>query len=156
MGRFINADALVTTGQGLLGNNMFVYCLNNPVSNLDPSGNIALIDDLAVLSLVVVIIVPMISLIMMPPPPIVETITSGINRSYDTIVDTIALGANILSAKTKGKERVKDTGLANESDEEVQKKAHDRSLPKSEQRRYQTEEKARGLRNRKKRVELYK
>ena len=38
IGRFINADALVATGQGLLGNNMFAYCLNNPVNANDPSG----------------------------------------------------------------------------------------------------------------------
>ena len=31
VGRFINADALVSTGQGILGNNMFAYCGNNPV-----------------------------------------------------------------------------------------------------------------------------
>ena len=29
----------MTTGQGLLGNNMFAYCLNNPVVLVDPSGN---------------------------------------------------------------------------------------------------------------------
>ena len=39
MGRFLNADALVSTGQGTLGNNMFAYCLNNPVVLVDPSGN---------------------------------------------------------------------------------------------------------------------
>ena len=39
VGRFINADGLVTTGQGLLGNNMFVYCGNNPVSRIDSTGN---------------------------------------------------------------------------------------------------------------------
>ncbi len=39
MGRFINADAFVSTGQGLLGNNMFAYCLNNPVNMLDTTGN---------------------------------------------------------------------------------------------------------------------
>jgi hypothetical protein len=38
MGRFINADALVSTGQGLLGHNMFAYCGNNPVVRADPSG----------------------------------------------------------------------------------------------------------------------
>jgi len=38
IGRFINADALVTTGQGLLGNNMFAYCGNNPVIFLDDQG----------------------------------------------------------------------------------------------------------------------
>ena len=38
-GRFINADALTSTGQGLLGNNMFAYCLNNPVRYADASGS---------------------------------------------------------------------------------------------------------------------
>lgn len=38
MGRFINADAFASTGQGLLGNNMFAYCLNNPVSRKDNYG----------------------------------------------------------------------------------------------------------------------
>ena len=38
IGRFINADAFVSTGQGLLGNNMFAYCLNNPINLVDPSG----------------------------------------------------------------------------------------------------------------------
>ena len=38
LGRFINADAFVSTGQGLLGNNMFAYCLNNPVLFSDANG----------------------------------------------------------------------------------------------------------------------
>ena len=38
LGRFINADAFTTTGQGLLGNNMFAYCGNNPVNCTDPTG----------------------------------------------------------------------------------------------------------------------
>ena len=38
MGRFLNADALVSTGQGVLGNNMFAYCCNNPVKYIDPNG----------------------------------------------------------------------------------------------------------------------
>jgi RHS repeat-associated protein len=37
-GRFLNADAYISTGQGLLGNNMFAYCLNNPVNSCDPCG----------------------------------------------------------------------------------------------------------------------
>ena len=40
MGRFINADAFASTGQGILGNNMFAYCNNNPVINHDPTGNL--------------------------------------------------------------------------------------------------------------------
>jgi len=42
MGRFISADGLVSTGQGLLGNNMFTYCLNNPVNSVDSSGEVAI------------------------------------------------------------------------------------------------------------------
>lgn len=34
-GRFINADGLVSTGQGMLGNNMFSYCRNNPIVRVD-------------------------------------------------------------------------------------------------------------------------
>jgi len=40
-GRFLNADTLVSTGQGNLGNNMFAYCLNNPVAYQDSAGTIA-------------------------------------------------------------------------------------------------------------------
>ena len=38
IGRFINADGYVTTGQGVLSYNMFAYCSNSPVMYSDPSG----------------------------------------------------------------------------------------------------------------------
>ena len=38
VGRFINADGYVSTGQGLIGNNMFAYCNNNPVMYVDYVG----------------------------------------------------------------------------------------------------------------------
>jgi len=38
IGRFINGDGYVSTGQGVLGNNMFAYCGNNPVNRADPTG----------------------------------------------------------------------------------------------------------------------
>ncbi|MBO4537841.1 MAG: hypothetical protein J5694_03130 [Erysipelotrichaceae bacterium] len=37
-GRFINADAFVSTGQGVLGSNMFAYCIDNPVNLADFDG----------------------------------------------------------------------------------------------------------------------
>ena len=38
VGRFINADSTVSTGQGLIGTNMFAYCGNNPICRYDPTG----------------------------------------------------------------------------------------------------------------------
>ena len=37
-GRFISADRYVSTGQGLVGHNMYAYCGNDPVNRLDPQG----------------------------------------------------------------------------------------------------------------------
>jgi len=36
--RFISADVYMSTGQGVLGGNMFAYCLNNPVNMFDTLG----------------------------------------------------------------------------------------------------------------------
>lgn len=40
IGRFINVDGYVSTGQGILGTNMFAYCGNNPITRADPSGQL--------------------------------------------------------------------------------------------------------------------
>ena len=52
-GRFLNADEFVATGQGLLGNNMFTYCLNNPVMYRDQTGT--LVTETVVFSLIITI-----------------------------------------------------------------------------------------------------
>ena len=36
--RFVNADSYSSTGQGLIGHNMFAYCNNNPIMLLDVNG----------------------------------------------------------------------------------------------------------------------
>ena len=38
LGRFLNADSYASTGQGVLGNNMFAYCGNKPVICSDHTG----------------------------------------------------------------------------------------------------------------------
>ena len=38
VGRWINADGYVSTGQDMTGYNMFAYCGNNPVNRKDPTG----------------------------------------------------------------------------------------------------------------------
>ena len=42
-GRFLNADGFLSTGNGLLGFNMYAYCDNNPISKIDPLGYDAMI-----------------------------------------------------------------------------------------------------------------
>jgi RHS repeat-associated protein len=37
-GRFISADVLLSTGQGVLGHNCYAYCGDNPVSRVDYNG----------------------------------------------------------------------------------------------------------------------
>ena len=39
VGRFLNADGLVSTGRGIDGFNMYAYCDNNPVMFVDPNGD---------------------------------------------------------------------------------------------------------------------
>ncbi len=59
--RFINADGLVSTGQGILGYNMFAYCNNNPINMTDLYGNWPLWAKIAVaaaVTVVTVIVVP--------------------------------------------------------------------------------------------------
>ena len=41
--RFINADGYASTGQGLVGYNMFAYCNNNPLTYSDPAGTISIV-----------------------------------------------------------------------------------------------------------------
>ena len=38
VGRFINADGYISTGQGINGSNVFAYCGNNPVNFVDTGG----------------------------------------------------------------------------------------------------------------------
>ena len=41
VGRFVNADSYASTGQDVIGHNMFTYCVCNPVNKVDPAGHIA-------------------------------------------------------------------------------------------------------------------
>ena len=41
MGRFLNADGILSPGVGLTGTNLFIYAANNPVTNVDIGGFVA-------------------------------------------------------------------------------------------------------------------
>lgn len=40
VGRYVNGDAYLSTGSGLLGYNMFAYCNNNPTLSMDSAGTL--------------------------------------------------------------------------------------------------------------------
>ena len=46
--RFINADSYASTGQGIVGYNMFSYCSNGPIIRSDPGGNFGILGIIAV------------------------------------------------------------------------------------------------------------
>ena len=131
---------------------MFAYCGNNPVNMVDFSGEMAIeiallyevvyyIGTFALSYLATKILVTLPELFSYPE---VQTFP---NNTYEKKPVT-------QQAKSKGKENMRDSGLANETDAEIQAKARDKSLSPNERKRYQKEEKARGLRNRAKRQEF--
>ncbi len=69
--------------------------------------------------------------------------------TYNIYLSDITLPNIMLSKKRTARP---DTGLQGYSDQEIHDKARDKSLPPQERRRYQTEEKIRGLRNKQKRT----
>ena len=78
IGRFINADGYVSTGQGLTGNNMFAYCGNNPVNRVDPNGE-------GWLGVVVLVVFLVFTLTSCSSSKVVEEITEeSINLYSDT------------------------------------------------------------------------
>ena len=42
VGRFVNADSYASTGQGIIGHNMFAYCGNSPAYFSDETGHVAI------------------------------------------------------------------------------------------------------------------
>ena len=51
----MNADRYADTATGIHSQNMFIYCLNNPVRYIDSSGEAIVIDDIIIIALVCVI-----------------------------------------------------------------------------------------------------
>ena len=134
---------------------MFAYCLNNPITYSDPSGSIAVFDDALLLAGFCLAVFPMYVLTVKLLPTILDPLVDTLNNVINTFVTVVEEGMQILTAKAKGKNRMRDSGLADETDAEVSKKARDKNLPTKERERYKTEEKAHGLRNKQKREELY-
>ena len=90
MGRFINADDYISTGQGLLGNTMFAYCFNNPVVFVDNTGEnpaAAIFEGVAVSLETLLPIVAVVAVIVVVGPVVEDVISRGY-ESFTTAVST--------------------------------------------------------------------
>ncbi len=112
-GRFINADdtAYVDTNSGTpLSTNMFAYCENNFINNVDKTGHFFLVDDLAYL--VVGALVITVAAVFLSSPAVrvalnnvVRVCGAKIKEACESLSDTIA--NSIDRAKTKPKSQKK-------------------------------------------------
>jgi RHS repeat-associated protein len=170
--RFNSVDPVITKDEALSNPqawNLYAYCKNNPITYFDPDGR----SEAAVIEAGKTV-TPLIPLIAAGGPyvavgaAIIAGVYIGIKateegypiktaRQYEHELMRIAYDAwfgnkkdNVILSKG-GKKHIKDTGLANTPDSEISAKARDKSISKEERKRYQKEEKARGLRNKSKR-----
>ena len=128
--RFLNGDKLLCTTERV-GFNLYAYCYNNPSINKDPNGNCPYNGTMADFRRFEH---------GLPPIGCTCNTNKGNNSTQRNVV---------MSKKATNR---RDSGLSGYSDEEIKSKARDKSLPGKERRRYQEEEKVRGLRNKQKRA----
>ena len=84
-GRFISPDAYLSTGQGVLGSNMYAYCLNNPIRYADPTGTIVI--EVVVVECGLYVAIALVLVAMVFDPDVNATIQNGINDLWKTISD---------------------------------------------------------------------
>ena len=91
VGRFINADGLVSTGQGLLGYNMYAYCGNNPVNRKDDGGEFwdSIVSALKTVAVATVIVAAAVA---------VTVATGGVGAAVMAAGGSAALAASATSA----------------------------------------------------------
>lgn len=143
VGRFISMDKYVSTDQGVLGNNMFVYCLNNPVKYTDYTGAIAVVDDMAIWGIALVAFAATGSILITFPVDITDI---GIN--------SLSL-PNVLHMSKGGTQNHKHTWLQDWTDDEIENELRKKDLPKKTRKELEKEQKARGTRNKQKREGLH-
>jgi RHS repeat-associated protein len=122
LARFISEDPI---GFASDDTNVYAYVRNAPTRWADPSGLQA-------------VPIPAPVPVPLPLPPVFIPGTPENQRFVETTID-------VLQSLMGRKQR--ESGLENLSDEEIQRRARDKSLPIEERRRYAREEKYRDLKN---------
>ena len=141
-GRFISRDSYAGKNSDPLSLNLYTYCYNNPLIYIDPSGHLSLKDISSFINKVKK------SILIKN-----DSFHSNFTHSEDGAIELDDSGSVSYEAIFYSKKRTarRDSGLADYSDEEISKKARDKSLSPKERKRFITEEKIRGYRNKQKR-----
>lgn len=141
-GRFISRDSYAGKKEDPLSLNLYTYCYNNPLIYIDPSGHLSLKDISSFINKVKK------SILIKN-----DSFHSNFTHSEDGAIELDDSGSVSYEAIFYSKKRTvrRDSGLADYSDEEISKKARDKSLSPKERKRFITEEKIRGYRNKQKR-----
>ena len=130
----------------MLSYNLFAYCSNNPVNRIDPSGHFW----------------KEIGDFFKGVGDAIGDFVGGFFEDYKTVntynpvsIDAVTTAAPSVKMSKKRTARP-DSGLVGIPDEEISRKARDKSLSGEERNRYREEEKVRGLRNKQKRKDYKK
>ena len=140
MGRFINSDAIACKVGQLGTHNVFAYCSNDPINNVDQSGLMCFRIGVNGLPYIDVTMDQHFCYANPAPTP---------NGLYRPTININNKGGNVKNSKQRTLRP--DSGLTGIPNDEISRKARDKSIPSSERQRYKREEKQRGLRNKQKR-----
>ena len=168
-GRFTQQDAWAFMDvNSALGINLYLYCYGNPIRYADPSGHAVTEWDRKHLSTDE--INELYKLTIQWTKAYEHGDTAAMKQIHNKAVEirqaslhngeTVLDDGNVVSpgpaiALSKTNHTQRDTGMRGLSDEEISRRARDRSLPGETRKKYQSEEKLRGLRNKQKRKSIY-
>lgn len=100
IGRFISADDLLATSCGVLEHNMYVYCNNNPINQMDSSGDISI----AIVGLVIGIAALVISSFNNSSNTgVVSSLVEGVGSVASSVTSGVKKAVSTVKAKTRKK-----------------------------------------------------
>ena len=100
IGRFISADDLLATSCGVLEHNMYVYCNNNPINQMDSSGDISI----AIVGLVIGIAALVISSFNNSSNTgVVSSLVEGVGSVASSVTSGVKNAVSTAKAKTRKK-----------------------------------------------------
>lgn len=100
IGRFISADDLLATSCGVLEHNMYAYCNNNPINQMDSSGDISI----AIVGLVIGIAALVISSFNSSSNTgVVSSLVEGVGSVASSVTSGVKNAVSTVKAKTRKK-----------------------------------------------------